>query len=82
MYFASNKSEYCECCACKNIECKCVKACSCVFKYSCKGIQKKGNKITYSKFEKVLNGGKDTALNTGFRYHQGVMKLMSNLKVG
>ncbi len=25
MYIAAEDTDYCECCACKNIECKCVK---------------------------------------------------------
>ena len=32
MYCAAEDTDYCECCACKNIECKCVKKCKCNFK--------------------------------------------------
>jgi hypothetical protein len=49
MYIAAEDTDYCECCACKNIECKCVKKCKCAFKFSCKGIQKAGNNINYKK---------------------------------
>ncbi len=33
MYCAAKDTDYCDCCSCKNIECKCN------FKFSCKGIQ-------------------------------------------
>ena len=54
MYIAAEDTDYCECCACKNIECKCVKNCKCAFKFSCKGIQKAGNNVNYQKFHNVL----------------------------
>ena len=44
-------------------------------KYSCKGIQKNYNEITYKRFEDVLfNGHKNLVLNKGFRYIEGKMK--------
>ncbi len=68
-------TDYCECCACKNIECKCVKKCKCAFKLSCKGIQKAGNNINYKKFHDVLfNKHSDQVSNKGFRYVDGYMK--------
>jgi hypothetical protein len=83
MYICSNLSDVCDCCACKNIECKCVKKCKCNFKFSCKGIQKSGNNICYEKFYNVLFGDKkDTANNTGFRYINGTMKTYEQQKKG
>jgi hypothetical protein len=83
MYIAAEDTDYCECCACKNIECKCVKKCKCAFKFSCKGIQKAGNNINYKKFEDVLfNNYKDTVLNKGFRYVDGFMKSYEQNKKG
>ena len=42
--------------------------------FSCKGIQKDGNEISYKKFENVLFGDKqDAAHNKGFRMVSGVM---------
>ena len=53
------------------------------FKVSCKGIQKKdNNNINYEQFENVLNGGKHNAVNSGFRYHGGVMKTYEQSKCG
>ena len=49
MYCASEEIDYCECCACKNIEGKCIEKFKCNFKFSCKGIQKAGNNINYQK---------------------------------
>ena len=44
-------------------------------KFSCKGIQKDSNNITYKQFENVLlNNEKDIAINQGFRYVNGYMK--------
>ena len=69
MYCLSEMSEQCNCCACNKIECKCVKKCSCNFKYSCKGIQKNNNSINYQRFKDVLfHGVKDMVTNKGFRY--------------
>ncbi len=75
MYCAAEDTDYCECCACKNIECKCIKQCKCTFKFSCKGIQKAGNNINYKKIHDVLfNKHEDKVLNKGFRYVDGTMK--------
>ena len=83
MYYASEDTDYCDCCACRNIECKCVKKCKCNFKFSCKGIQKSGNNINYQKFNDVLfNGHKDIVLNKGFRYCNGTMKSYEQVKKG
>ena len=83
MYCAAEDTNYCECCACKNIECKCIKKCKCNFKFSCKGIQKAGNNINYKKFYDVLfNDNKDTVTNQGFRYIEGVMKTYEQTKKG
>ena len=83
MYFCSNTSEICDCCACKKQECKCVKKCSCEFKFSCKGIQKNNNNITYKKFENVLlNKNHDMAVNTGFRMVNGFMNTYEQSKKG
>ncbi len=49
MYCAAEDTDYCECYACKNIECKCVKKCKSNLKFSCKGIQKAGNNANYKK---------------------------------
>jgi hypothetical protein len=83
MYFCSNTSEICDCCACKKQECKCVKKCSCQFKFSCKGIQKDNNNISYKKFENVLlNKTHDMAVNQGFRYVNGFMHTYEQSKKG
>jgi hypothetical protein len=50
MYCAAEDTDYCECCACKNIECKCVKKCKCAFKFSCKGIKKQVTIVIIKKF--------------------------------
>ena len=83
MYCAAEDTDYCECCACKNIECKCVKKCKCAFKFSCKGIQKAGNNINYKRFEDVLfNKHEVKVLNKGFRYIEGYMKSYEQNKKG
>ena len=83
MYFCSNTEEFCDCCACKKLECKCEKKCSCNFKFSCKGIQKDNNNITYKKFENILhNKTHDMAKNQGFRYVNGFMKTYEQEKKG
>ena len=83
MYCAAEDTDYCDCCACKNIECKCVKKCKCAFKFSCKGIQKAGNNVNYKKFEDVLfNKHEDKVLNKGFRYVDGTMKSYEQNKKG
>ena len=52
-------------------------------KFSCKGIQKDGNEISYKKFENVLFGDKqDTAHNKGFRMVSGTMKSYEQDKKG
>ena len=82
MYCAAEDTDYCECCACKNIECKCIKKCKCNFKFSCKGIQKTGNNINYKSFENVLNGCKHNVVNKGFRYIGSTMKSYEQSKTG
>ena len=51
-------------------------------KISCKGIQKDKNPINYADFENVLNGSDNNVVNTGFRYHAGVMKTYEQSKIG
>ena len=51
-------------------------------KISCKGIQKDKNQLHYADFENVLNGGSSNVVNTGFRYHSGVMKTYEQSKIG
>ena len=52
-------------------------------KFSCKGIQKDNNNITYKKFENVLfNKSNDIATNQGFRYINGFMKSYEQQKKG
>ena len=52
-------------------------------KFSCKGIQKDNNNITYKKFEDVLiHKNNDMAVNTGFRYLNGVMNTYEQTKKG
>jgi hypothetical protein len=83
MYCAAEDADYCDCCACKNIECKCIKKCKCAFKFSCKGIQKAGNNINYKKFHDVLfNNHKDIVINKGMRYIDGYMKSYEQEKKG
>ena len=83
MYCCSNLSEICDCCACNNRECKCIKKCSCNFKFSCKGIQHNNNKITYKRFENVLlNNTKDEVINKGFRTVNNFMKTYTQIKNG
>ena len=60
MYCAAEDTDYCECCACKNIECKCVK---CNFKFPCKGIQKAGNDVNYQSFTMYYLINTKTVLN-------------------
>jgi hypothetical protein len=69
MYCVSEETDYCECCACQNIECKCVEKCNCNFKFSCKGIQKAGNNVNYQ-----FNKHNDQVSNKGFRYREGYLK--------
>jgi hypothetical protein len=52
-------------------------------KFSCKGIQKDNNKISYKKFENVLlNKKNDMAVNQGFRYVNGSMNTYEQQKKG
>ena len=52
-------------------------------KFSCKGIQKDNNNITYKKFEDVLfNKIKDTATNQGFRVVNSIMHTYTQEKKG
>ncbi len=83
MYCAAEDTDYCECCACKSIECKCVEKCKFSFKFSCKGIQKAGNEINYKKYHNVLfNNHKDKVLNKDFRYVDGYMRSNEQNKKG
>jgi hypothetical protein len=53
------------------------------FKFSCKGIQKEANNISYKKFENVLfNKTHDMAVNQGFRYVNGCMNTYEQSKKG
>ena len=40
-------------------------------KYSCKGMSKKQNKMTWQRYMAALKGDLDTGKNTGFRVHAG-----------
>jgi len=51
-------------------------------KFSCKGIQKEGNNISYKTFESVLHGNKHSVVNQGFRYVDGTMKSYEQTKKG
>jgi hypothetical protein len=51
-------------------------------KISCKGIQKDKNSLNYKDFENILNGGNNNVVNTGFRYHAGVMKTFEQSEIG
>jgi len=52
-------------------------------KFSCKGIQKDGNDVSYKKFNDVLfNKHEDKVLNKGFRYVEGYMKSYEQIKKG
>ena len=52
-------------------------------KFSCKGIQKDGNDVSYKKFKDVLfNKHEDKVLNKGFRYVEGYMKSYEQIKKG
>ena len=52
-------------------------------KFSCKGIQKDNNNISYKKFENVLlNKTHDMAVNQGFRYVNGCMNTYEQSKKG
>ena len=50
-------------------------------KISCKGIQKDKNNLNYEDYKNVLNGGDNNVVNTGFRYHAGVMKTYEQSKI-
>ncbi len=83
MYCAAEDIDYCECRACKIIECKCVKKCECAFKFSCKGIQKAGNHVNYKTIYDVLfNKHNDQVLNKGIWYVDGYMKSYEQNKKG
>ncbi len=75
MYCASEDKTYCDCCACKNTECKCVKSCKCKFEFSCEGEQKiRKIMLIINSFSMYFNDHKDIVNNKRFLYIYGCMK--------
>jgi hypothetical protein len=78
IYCAAEDTDYCECCACKNIECKCLKKYKCNFNISCKG-----NDINNkSSHDILLNKHENHVLNKGFCHISGYMKSYEQNKRG
>jgi hypothetical protein len=52
MHCAAEDTNYCDCCACKNIDCICINNFKFLynFKILCKGIHKTGNNTNYKQF--------------------------------
>ena len=51
-------------------------------KMSSKGVNKKQNELRWERYERALEGYKDTATNRGFRMHQGGMYTYEQRKLG
>ena len=51
-------------------------------KYSCKGMSKKQNEMTWERYMAALNGELDTGKNTGFRVHEKGMVTYEQNKLG
>ena len=51
-------------------------------KYSCKGMSKKQNEMTWQRYMAALNGELDTGKNTGFRVHEKGMVTYEQNKLG
>jgi hypothetical protein len=51
-------------------------------KFSCKGVQKANNNISYDTFKSVLHGNQHTVINQGFRYVAGGMNTYEQSKKG
>ena len=54
MYCAAEDTDYCDCCACENVDCICINKCKCNFKILCEGIQKAGNNIIIKILTSIL----------------------------
>ena len=51
-------------------------------KFSCKGISKRQNDMSWDRYYEALNGEKDMARNTGFRSHNNKIVTYTQNKLG